>query len=107
MIIRTADDFDKILPNNLPALFPAKVKTGKTWVSLTCLPSLCQAILKHRSKILNSTTKEEEATTLLLVGCKKLGCVDAEIGSLVPTKKCKHHSIPVSCERKPQHASTI
>jgi hypothetical protein len=49
IIIKTADDFDKISAQDFPRLFPAEIKNGKTWISLYAVTDMNNSRLKRFS----------------------------------------------------------
>ena len=46
MLIRTAEDFDRIPLADFPKFFPAEVKNGKTWLSLFLVSEMAVGKLK-------------------------------------------------------------
>ena len=47
LILRTADDFDRIPLADFPKFFPAEVKNGKTWLSLFLVSEMAVGKLKR------------------------------------------------------------
>ena len=47
MLIRTAEDFDRIPLADFPKFFPAEVKNGKTWLSLFLVSEMAVGKLKR------------------------------------------------------------